>query len=260
MIADLTLGVFSLGLGNEPCVIRQLDIIKRQTLPEQYTDTVYVTIQADSTSVSYIRSYVLTYNLYNDGWILDDVSEYADGPRDALPLAGPEEESAVWYCEGRGNYDNIYVEDYSVDLEAGTAVFYMACGYLCNNAYVTDYHSVAFYFDEKWIQDTENCYLIDAEYDWYYLCDSGWGMDGSLTFGARYIYIYDINQFDCTITLFAGADGETWEDTYTYEVIDDVSGKRDGYVELRFYMDGDPIVIDAYTVYWGPFRLERFED
>lgn len=266
MIADLTLGDFALGLGNEPCVIRQLDIIKRQTLTEQYTDTVYVTIQADSTSVSYIRSYVLQYNLYNDGWILDSASEYADGPYDTFPLTGPDEYIATRHCEGYGNryvggYDNITVEDYEVDLQGKTAVFYVSCGSLYNNAYITDYHAVLCVFDDAWREDTDNCYLIDTEYDWYYLCGSEWGYDGGLGIGYEYIYIYDIDPFHNTITLYASKGGESWEDTYSFSRIDySKSGKRPGSYYLSFYMNGSQVQIDAYTLYWGSFRMNRIED
>jgi len=64
---------FQRGMGVE---ITDYSIIKRQTDPDNKSDIVYINVDAENEQVKWNRSYVMTYGLYNEGWILDDVTDY----------------------------------------------------------------------------------------------------------------------------------------------------------------------------------------
>lgn len=75
-------------------VIQKLSIIKRQTNEKEKTDTVYVDADVSNDAVKGQLSYVLNYNLYDEGWILDNVSRYFEGEWNFTPLKGPEQGAA----------------------------------------------------------------------------------------------------------------------------------------------------------------------
>lgn len=70
--------------------ISDFNIIKRQTSPEDKIDYVYVTVKAANEDLSIIRNYLLTYILYNDGWIFEKYESYdnPDLPNETIPLHG----------------------------------------------------------------------------------------------------------------------------------------------------------------------------
>lgn len=72
-------------------VIQNLSIIKRQTNKKEKTDVVYVDVDVSNDAVKGQLSYVLSYNLYDEGWILDNVSRYSDGKWNFTALKGPEQ-------------------------------------------------------------------------------------------------------------------------------------------------------------------------
>lgn len=55
--------------------ITSLDIQKRQTTKESKVDTIWVEATVESDTVRGVMYYVLTYNLYNDGWLLDTITD-----------------------------------------------------------------------------------------------------------------------------------------------------------------------------------------
>lgn len=55
--------------------ITDMQVIKRQTTVEDKVDIVYVSGSAANEDVKFNFNYKMTYNLYNDGWILDEVVE-----------------------------------------------------------------------------------------------------------------------------------------------------------------------------------------
>lgn len=61
--------------------IKQFKEIKRQTDIKDKTDTIFaeVVVENEDKSVSGVLSYILRYNLYNNGWILDDVKRDENG-------------------------------------------------------------------------------------------------------------------------------------------------------------------------------------
>lgn len=80
------LEVFS-NLGVE---INDFSIVKRQTSPEDKTDYVYVHVEAANKDISIVRNYMLTYILYNDGWLFEEFESFdnPDSPNETTPLHG----------------------------------------------------------------------------------------------------------------------------------------------------------------------------
>lgn len=74
---------------NPGAKITALEILKRQTNAEDKQDLVYVTIQAEAETAKYVRSYQVEYGLYDDGWVLDNVSYFEDGENKIIPLTEP---------------------------------------------------------------------------------------------------------------------------------------------------------------------------
>ena len=78
---------------NEGEKIEKLEIEKRQTDKNQKVDTIWCTITTADTEISYQKSVVLTYSLYDKGgWILDDVSVNKSKEWIKTPLKGIDDE------------------------------------------------------------------------------------------------------------------------------------------------------------------------
>lgn len=95
--------------------IHNFEIDKRQTTIEDKTDIIYVSGSAANDAVEYDFSYKLTYNLYNEGWILDVISEQESN---YLPLMTPTREvieSIITNSYPYPNYD--YCEIYRAGLQ-----------------------------------------------------------------------------------------------------------------------------------------------
>lgn len=69
-------------------------VIKRQTTPEEKIDKVWVAVDAETSSADYYYKVnghlecVMTYGLYNNGWILDEISTEGDTAWTFKPLGG----------------------------------------------------------------------------------------------------------------------------------------------------------------------------
>ncbi len=68
--------------------ISDLSVIKRQTTVEDKIDLVYVEVKAENEFINCTLSYEMTYRLYNDGWLLDEVKQYENGEHSVLPKKG----------------------------------------------------------------------------------------------------------------------------------------------------------------------------
>lgn len=55
-------------------------VIKRQTDKNNKSDVVYITVRVSEDELKCTLSYIMQYILYNDGWILESVNRYFDGP------------------------------------------------------------------------------------------------------------------------------------------------------------------------------------
>lgn len=98
---------------NETAVITDLEIIKRQTNAEDKQDLVYVTIQAEAETAKYVRSYQVEYGLYDDGWVLDDVSRFEDGENKIIPLTEPSSAELDQYFQNVNDEINAHNAKYS---------------------------------------------------------------------------------------------------------------------------------------------------
>lgn len=83
--------------------LTSLTVTKRQTTPEQKTDRVWVDIVAENDESRYVASCMLSYGLYNEGWMLDsyevlsDSFEYINGLDPAAALARANELMDEYY-------------------------------------------------------------------------------------------------------------------------------------------------------------------
>lgn len=71
--------------------ISDVTIIKRQTNVENKTDSVYVSVYGKNDYYEVVKNYQLTYELYNEGWILENIWSYYDAsyPERIDTLRGP---------------------------------------------------------------------------------------------------------------------------------------------------------------------------
>lgn len=94
--------------------ITSLEILKRQTTTESKTDKAWVMIEAASNAVKGTMYYVMTYNLYNDGWLLESVQETDSDSWLFTPLKGVEDDVLNSYLPaGAETLEN------NIDLEMG---------------------------------------------------------------------------------------------------------------------------------------------
>lgn len=82
--------------------IEKFEIEKRQTDKKRKTDTIWCTITTEDTEISYQKSVVLIYGLYDKGgWILDDVSVNDSSQWIQIPLKGIDEENIADSLKGQ---------------------------------------------------------------------------------------------------------------------------------------------------------------
>lgn len=118
---------------NESEKIEELIVEKRQTDKEQKTDTVWCSITTETEYVSYQKKVILTYGLYDKGWVLDDISVNAVNQWIQTPLQGIDENDILNSLSGQSitvdsdqwlftsdNIINISVENHETDLDART--------------------------------------------------------------------------------------------------------------------------------------------
>lgn len=147
-------------------------IIKRQTDVDNKSDKIFASIKAISEDVSaqMTGEYTITYGLYNDGWLIDDVS--TDSVT-ILPLQGKEftndelvEAFSVWEYD---NIETVSVHEYEEDLENGMIYYYVYAEDVC--AYATEYiyATITFYYSISGGWQPWNCWVDvgSSEYDWH---------------------------------------------------------------------------------------------
>lgn len=100
--------------------ITEYNIIKRQTDVDSKSDIVYINVDAANEDFRWNRSYIMEYGLYNEGWILDNVTEYNSTEWKIWPLHGISEESLMNYIalnKSEYDFDNIEVIDRDTSLD-----------------------------------------------------------------------------------------------------------------------------------------------
>lgn len=71
--------------------IDSVEIIKRQTSPEEKVDSVWVTANVSGKDAEGTMSFLLTYELYNDGWLFESAEENDIDTWKAAPIQGLDE-------------------------------------------------------------------------------------------------------------------------------------------------------------------------
>lgn len=127
--------------------ITDLSVIKRQTTVEDKIDLVYVEVNAENELINCTLSYKMTYRLYNDGWVLDEVEKYDDGTNKIGPLTEPDDEFVL---------NDL---DKKID-ESGTNGYYSTEGYYWD--YKPSIKSVEPHLDDGYCTYTVTC-LHDEE-------------------------------------------------------------------------------------------------
>ena len=107
-------------------IIEELKIEKRQTDKENKTDKVYTTVIASNDEVECHLGYYLEYELYNEGWFLDNVESYMENdwyfvPKKEAGQNMADQEIAECYYSG---YEYI---DKNVNLEEGYCSYQYEC-------------------------------------------------------------------------------------------------------------------------------------
>lgn len=115
-------------------IIDDIEILKRQTRPEESSDVVYATVTAHDDQRKLIRTLILLYTLYNEGWIMDEICDDMEADYWAEPLVGPDYSLVDQYFNdynssrvddnawGRNPpYSSWIVENETLDLSNGVA-------------------------------------------------------------------------------------------------------------------------------------------
>ena len=73
--------------------IENLEVVKRQTDKDNRSDLVYVTVEARNDNMECTLSFILQYELYNEGWFLEGgIVRDSSGPWE---ISGPDEERLI---------------------------------------------------------------------------------------------------------------------------------------------------------------------
>lgn len=96
--------------------ITDLEIVKRQTDEAQKVDAVWIRANAASEEVEAEMYYVMTYNLYNDGWLLESVEDDEIDSWCFVPLQGVSDDVIANDLQYFSNYEILNNE---LDLEQG---------------------------------------------------------------------------------------------------------------------------------------------
>lgn len=141
--------------------ITEYNIIKRQTDVEEKSDVVYINVEAENDRIWLDRSYIMTYGLYNEGWILDNVTSYNEVDWKIRPLQGVEEEVLQQYIDSfqnRNESDAIKIIDRATELEENWGEDEIIFQTTKEHLYGTEILE----YSQKWSFDTCSCEFITA--------------------------------------------------------------------------------------------------
>lgn len=131
IIADLQESPSFFSVGGE-LTITGCEVTKRRTDADNYSDVIYLDIFASNDDIDCTLSYIMYYELYNDGWILENVEQDYEGQWLIVPLHGMTDEdiqTKLDYYVDTGLYDTIELIDRETDLsEYGCTETVILCG------------------------------------------------------------------------------------------------------------------------------------
>lgn len=96
IIADLQTSELFISGTVEIC---NYEIIKRQTSIDDKEDIVYLTVYTNEPELACELSYIMQYILYNDGWILENIERYYDGPWSIEGLSRAKIVEDIWSAD-----------------------------------------------------------------------------------------------------------------------------------------------------------------
>ncbi len=184
---------FSEQLGME---ITDLEVVKRQTDKDDRVDTVWVKVKAAGDTAEGEMYYVMTYNLYNDGWRLETITDDDVDLWHFEPLCAPSEEEVLTQLSCYGDYS---ILDESLDIENGLKEIdfeytedHLYCRKSCTARLACEFESYYFGYEGGNIGGwTYAVFPLDEETVWdvcgtYYCEDEGKGVK----------FRYQIDKFD----------------------------------------------------------------
>lgn len=148
--------------------IDSCEIIKRQTSTESGTDEVYVTVEGCNDELSFTLSYVLTYELYNEGWFLENITQYPGGPCDIQGLTDEQLKDDIinqvpFLANHKEDLFNFTIEEFTKDDEVSYAnineyetsyvkTYYLSIvAYNLRMRYIADCMMEYIYVDDQWV-------------------------------------------------------------------------------------------------------------
>ena len=186
-------------------------IIKQQTDKDAKVDLVYVSITGENEFYSLERNYLMTYGLYNDGWVLDYIDSYQDEQNfdRSVPLVDNKEEVELFKEIG---YENITSEIYDDNGFYTNKISYTITdeyAYLTETVQFNEYY----YFDEEYLcWEYSNYERVVLEQDWK--LNGTWHYENDSPRSDLVDSVY----FDFVINSF---DGDTVDLVYNQSVIYD---------------------------------------
>lgn len=141
--------------------ITDYNVTKRQTVKENRTDTIWITVTASNEDIKCTMSYIMRYGLYNSGWILDEVKDDLSGEQEVAPLHGVNDDiiqDEISSYIGTGVFDTMEVISRATDLDPVSGVdsiFYFATKQHC-------YGRETMMVVENFYFDSNNCNFCAA--------------------------------------------------------------------------------------------------
>lgn len=136
--------------------ITDYEIIKRQTDTNSKTDVIYINITSESNLILWNRSYVMTYGLYNEGWILDEVNGYDESNWVFQPVQGVSEDIINGYIDTykeENMFDSIEVVDRVTTLKENWGDDFVVFQAAKEHLYATKILK----YSQTWVFDENTC-------------------------------------------------------------------------------------------------------
>lgn len=216
----------------EEITITDFTIEKRLTIKEDRVDTVWITVTASNENISCTLSYIMTYHLYNSGWILDEVDRDYEG---------------TWVVEPQHRVsDDIIQENINMYTSSGTFdtmeivngdMWEMATTPDGNTEYIIRYLATkehlygqeTMYVEQYFYFDSDTCQYISA--DDLSIYDRSLVLNDSIV-NAEWTCGRNYNAFD------------VWPDRFTFKVTDLFEENSEPWIKFEIYRERN--------TYWEP--------
>lgn len=94
-----------------PFEIEEISIVERKTDSKAGTDEIRIKVVMSNDAASVERTYVYTYRLYDQGWSIDSIQDFAKDSWTAVPYGGPDELMVSEHAEGDEKSSDIRLSD-----------------------------------------------------------------------------------------------------------------------------------------------------